>query len=89
MARYRIRYGLGGGFGGCCEWEEIDAPNDEAASVAAWEAACEEYESYDGLHGLRSVSDIMKEDGLDSDEAHEAWEEERESWIDYESERIE
>jgi len=86
MKTFWIRYGLSGGFGGCesCDWETIAARDEDEAYGIAYEAACELYESYDGMHGLRSVYDIMEEDEVDEDEALATWAEEREGWLDYE-----
>jgi hypothetical protein len=91
--RYQIRYGLGGGFGGAGEWEEIEAEDLDAAEQEAYYAACETYENYSGMYGLRSVEEILEElievegweaDGLD-EAAEETYNEERESWLDYEA----
>ena len=83
---YQIRYGLGGGFGGCKnkEWEDTDAKTEEQASDEAYGLACEEYDSYGGMHGLRTVNSIMEEDGVDEKEAESILEEEYDSWVDYE-----
>jgi hypothetical protein len=89
--KFAIKAALGGGFGGI---EHVDAeicefPSYEKAIAYAFEKACEEYDQYDGLHGLRSVEQIMEEEGIeDSDEAYQQWEEERESWLDYEAVEI-
>ena len=80
---WQIRYGLGGGFGGMCEWENTDAINEDQASQWAFQNACEEYEAYEGLHGLRDVSQIEEEEEVDEDEAYEIYCEERDSWLDY------
>lgn len=81
-----MRYGLGGGFGGCesCEWEECDATTEDEAYKEAWLRACEEYESYEGMYGLRTIEDIMEEEDLDEEEARTAYNDEMESWLDYE-----
>lgn len=82
-----MRYALGGGFGGTemQEWEECHSTTEESATEEAYEMACDEYDSYDGMHGLRDTSMIMEEDEIaDEDEAYEVWKEERESWLDYE-----
>lgn len=81
--KYLIAYGLGGGFGGVGEWEEIEEEDLDAAEKYAYECACEEYESYVGLHGLRTVEEIMNEEDLDEDRATEEFYQERDSWIDY------
>lgn len=81
---YIIGYGLGGGFGGQRNFEVIEADNEEQAEKVAYESACEEYESYVGMYGLRDISQIMEEEEVeDEDEALQIFEEERESWLDY------
>ena len=69
---YIIGYGLSGGFGGARNFEVIQADNQEEAYKWAWESACQEYENYSGMHGLRDVSQIMEEDDIeDEDEEYE------------------
>jgi hypothetical protein len=80
---YIIGWGLSGGFGGIRNYEVISEDSLEKAEMAAYYKAVEEYEQYSGMHGLRSVEDIMDEDGVDSDEADEIYNEEREGWLDY------
>ncbi len=81
---YIIGYGLGGSFGGQRNFEVVEADTEKEASELAWGRACEEYESYEGNRGLRDISEIMEEDGVeDEDEAREIYEEEREGWLDY------
>lgn len=89
--KFAIKYALGGGFGGIemTEAEIHEFKSRDEAINFAWEKACEEYDQYDGLHGLRSIEQIMEEDGIeDYDEAERIWEEERESWLDYSAEEI-
>jgi hypothetical protein len=82
---YIIGFGLGGGFGGIHNYEVIKASTKDEASTEAWKRACDEYEQYSGMHGLRTIEDIMDEDGLeDESEAEDVYNEERESWLDYE-----
>ena len=82
-----IGYGLSGGFGGIQNYEVIEAYSQDDADKQAWEMACETYESYVGMHGLRELSEIMEEDEIeDEDEAMEVYNEEREGWIDYSAE---
>ena len=65
-----IGYGLSGGFGGIQNYEVIEAYSQDDADKQAWEMACETYESYVGMHGLRELSEIMEEDEIeDEDEA--------------------
>ena len=67
----------------------IEAKDHDEAIGLAWEAACEDYESYAGLHGIRDEEQIAEEEGLDTEEDAEEiqaiYEDERESWIDYEA----
>jgi hypothetical protein len=84
--KYQMRYALGGGFGGCdhAEWEDCESKTEREAMDEAWIHACEEYDSYGGMHGLTSVEGLMEEEDLEEDDAIAAYEEERESWLDYE-----
>jgi hypothetical protein len=88
---YQIRYALGGGFGGAEKQEWEDCPEavdlDDAIDIA-YGKACEEYEMYDGLYGLRNIEMIVEEDEVDESEAQSIWEEERESWLDYEAREV-
>jgi hypothetical protein len=80
---YIIGWGLSGGFGGINNYEVIEASSLEEAEKDAYQRAIDEYESYSGYHGLRSVEDIIEEDGVDEEEAEEIYNEEREGWLDY------
>ncbi len=87
MAKFEIRYALGGGFGGVEQedWEEIEAKDLDKAMGIAYEQSCQVYESYEGLHGLRGVFEIMEEDNCSEEDAEITWRDERESWLDYEA----
>ena len=37
---WQVKYGLGGGFGGCGEWEDTDCKTEEEAVNYAYELAC-------------------------------------------------
>lgn len=78
-----VGYGLGGGFGGIHNYEVTKQDSENDASIYAWERACEEYESHEGSSGLRSIDEIIDEEGVHEDEAEEIYNEERESWLDY------
>jgi len=80
---YIIGWGLSGGFGGINNYEVIEASSLEEAEKDAYQRAIDEYEIYSGYHGLRSVEDIIEEDGVDEEEAEEIYNEEREGWLDY------
>jgi len=78
-----IGYGLGGGFGGANIFEVIQVDTLEEAETEAWKRCCEEYDTYAGSQGLRTIEKIVEEDGLEEKEAEQAFAEERESWLDY------
>lgn len=86
--KFRIRYGLGGGFGGCGEWEEIEANSFEEAQNEAYLQAVDVYESYAGFHGLRDIDQIMEDEDCSEKVAEEIFNEEMESWLDYEVEEL-
>lgn len=90
MSTYKIKYGLNGGFGGIenKDWEIIDADSEDEARDIAYNLAIEEYERMVGNHGLRTLEDIMEEDGLDEDDAEQQYDEERENWLDYCVEKV-
>lgn len=82
--KYNIYAGLGGSFGGATYQGTGDFKSRESAEQAAYEAAVEEYESYEGYYGIRSWEDLADEEGLDyEDEINELYNEERENWIEY------
>lgn len=91
MKKYNIYAGLGGGFGGArlvAEAEEFE--NEDAAVNYAYECALEEYQSYEGYHGIVSYGDILDypedyglEDGFTEEDVQEIYQEEVESWITY------
>lgn len=83
MPKYEIYAGLGGGFGGANYEETLEFENEDEAEDYAWECACQQYEGYAGLHGLRSVDQIVEENEVDKEEAEIIYSEERESWLDY------
>ena len=80
---WAIFAGLGGGFGGANFLEVVKDCTREDAEQLAYQSAIQEYESYEGLHGLRTVDEIMEEDELDEESAEETRNEEMESWLDY------
>ena len=96
MERYNIYAGLGGSFGGAdyvytAEFESLD----EADSIV-YEIAVEEYQSYEGLHGIRDwndcFSDFCEKEGIPEtndneakyeDTINEIYQEEIDNWIEY------
>ena len=74
--------GLSGGFGGANEQGIWSGDKSEAESES-YRMAVEEYEGMEGMHGLRTVEEIMEEDQLEADDAQYEYNEEREGWLDY------
>ena len=93
MRYYKIGYGCG-----CGDNEDyITAYEQKEADAIAWEYAVEEYEMFEGLHGIRGMHDIAEEDyNISLDEADDAtyndieqdYLDERESQLDYWAEEI-
>ena len=95
MAYFRITYSCG-----CGENEEYFEFNSQAeADAAAYQSAVDDYESYEGLHGIRSMREIAEEDfGVELDELdyntamyidiETTYLEEREDCLSYSAEEI-
>lgn len=95
---YRIYAGMGGGFGGANYVDWLDTNDKAEAESYAREIAIEEYQSYEGYHGILSEYECAQElyGGVDGEVPEWAWEsitaqeeihdmyiEEVEGWIDY------
>lgn len=76
MARFEIRYGLGGGYN-VIQTEIVEVDNLEQAECDAFDAACEMFESYDVFGEQNPDYDY------DSEDYAEEYNEERERWISY------
>ena len=95
MKQYNIYAGLNGSFGGAFYQYTILADSFEGAEHEAFEAACDEFESIAGLHGLMNeeacIEEYCQDNGLERNELDEedlaiideTYLEERESWFDY------
>jgi hypothetical protein len=96
MAMYNLYVGLSGGFGGAHYYGTFEFEDKKEAEEEAYNLAVEEYQSYEGYHGLPSYSDIMddfmEEEGMidegelsesDREDIDETYTEEVESWIAY------
>ena len=94
MKKFRIFAGLEGGLDGPSYVKTCLYKNKEDAEQDAYQYAIEEYESYAGLHGIRSLNDIAEEEDLDLDDerdlmvAEEIYYEDMESWIDFYVEEV-
>lgn len=95
MAWFKVYAGLGGGFGGAryigtYEYDDIDEATDDAYRMAV-----EEYQSYEGYHGIMSpmeIEDDLRDSGFIEDDMTDEevadmvdchYREEIESWISY------
>ena len=84
--KFYIEYGCG------CDGDNymvIEAKDLAAADKFAYNQAIEEYESYEGYHGILDKEQVCEEYGIEdinSEEAEIAYQEERESWLSYSAE---
>lgn len=94
--KYAIFAGLNGGFGGATFQYVDDFNTEEDALDTAYLLAVQEYESYEGLHGLPSWEDVRDElrdsYGLDEepsdDDINEVYLDYRNNWLDYKVEKV-
>ena len=95
---YLIYAGMGGGFGGANYVGWLDTDDEAEAESYARAIAIEEYQSYEGSHGILSEYECAQElyGGVDGEvpewvwesqtaqeEIHDMYIEEVENWIDY------
>lgn len=96
---YRIYAGMSGGFGGANYVGWLDTDDEAEAESYAREIAIEEYQSYEGYHGILSeyecaqelygeggpgdVPEWVWESPSAQEEIHDMYIEEIENWIDY------
>lgn len=95
MKKYKIYAGMGGSFGGASYQCTIEAKNEREATHYAYQLAEEEYQSYEGYHGILSweeceedlrdseiIGDDMTENEIeDCVNAH--YLDQIESWVEY------
>jgi hypothetical protein len=77
------------GNGTICEGP-FEFSSEEIATQAAYDMAVEDYESFEGYHGIPDIGDIMEDkegynlsEDASEDECWEAYYEQRESWLSY------
>ena len=93
--KYAIFAGLSGGFGGATFQCVDDFDSEDEALKAAYDKAVEEYESYEGCHGLMDWEDVRDDlreswgEEPSEDDVGERYLEEVESWLDYRVEEYE
>ena len=97
MPWFKIYAGLGGGFGGPVYHGTYEYANIDEATADAYRLAEEEYQSYEGYHGIMSLEDVeedLRESGFIGDDITDfeiedcianRYLEEIESWIYYEA----
>ena len=85
--KYNIYAGLGGSFGGATYRGTSEFSDENSATHCAYELAVEEYQSYEGYHGILDWDDVAEQEELDpeteSDSIDQAYVDEMESWIEY------
>ena len=88
MNWYRLYISSVGG-GTVCEGP-LEFSSKDIATQAAYDIAVEDYESFEGLHGIPDIGDIMDDkegynlsEDASEDECWEAYYEQRESWLSY------
>ena len=88
MNWYRLYISSVGG-GTVCEGP-LEFSSKDIATQAAYDMAVEDYESFEGLHGIPDVGDIMEDkegynlsEDASEDECWEVQYEQRESWLNY------
>ena len=86
MTLYKIKYGLGGGFGGARESEILDFETLEEAQSAAYDMAVEFASMFEGSYGLPDFGEIKEREGCSDEEANAIYYEELENWLDYSAE---
>lgn len=96
MSKYKIFAGLGGGFGGAEYVETREFVTEKDANDYAYELACQDYEMYEGMHGLPDFGDIEEDpeyyglmEDASSEEIEEVYIEARDGWIEYYVELVE
>ena len=87
MNLYNIYAGLSGSFGGATYQGTGEFKSLSEAEDFAYDLAVEEYQSYEGYHGILSWYDVAEENGLDeisdSVEIDNLYNEEMQDWMDY------
>lgn len=87
LKEYNIYAGLGGGFGGLKYQFTTICESEEEASEIAYAVALNDYEEYEGNHGLLSFDEVAEDNDLDPeldyDAVYELYMQEVESWICY------
>jgi hypothetical protein len=82
------------GNGTICEGP-FEFSSEEIATQAAYDMAVEDYESFEGYHGIPDIGDIMEDkegynlsEDASEDECWEVYYEQREGWLNYWAEEV-
>lgn len=92
LVEYKVSYGLGGGFGGATNEVILEFRSEKDAMESARELAIEEYQSYEGLHGIMGWDECRQEyideygEEPDDEIIQDMYNEELETWLAYEVE---
>ena len=85
--KYNIYAGLGGSMGGPTYVGTGEFKDEDSATNYAYAMAVEEYQSYEGYHGILDWYDVAEQEELDPEEDEKTidamYQEEVESWIEY------
>ena len=86
--KYDIYCGLSGGFGGATYSHTAEFLTADDAEAEARQLAIEEYQSYEGFHGILcwdEMKEMLEEDygEVTDEEVDEAYLDEVEGWIEY------
>lgn len=90
MEKYKIGFGLGGGYGGISDFEIHECETQEDAMDIAYELAVEFYGMFEGMRGLLAWGDCQDElreeygEEPSDEEVTARYEEELETWLCYE-----
>lgn len=85
--KYQIRYSGVGDLIEALDWEDVEAKSLQSAHYQAYVLACEEFYSYEGLHGLGMTWDeyFEKFPGGTETDYYNFMAEECENWVSYEA----
>lgn len=83
MKKYRVYAGMSGGFNNVVNHGVFEFKNEEEAMDYAYNLAREDYESYEGYHGVLDFGSCLDECDQDEEIASEMYEDEIQSWINY------
>lgn len=88
--KFNIYAGMSGGFGGATYVTTDDFVTAADAQEYAYQCALDDYQSYEGMHGILSWADCLEtlkeeynDDDVSYDDVDDYYQNEIESWIEY------